>query len=158
MNITPSKPLPPKALTDDARHGIHRTKPLNTSLAQHKPHLNTNLASASKLGAKKPLTAHEKLVQQTQKWVAQTFYGTMLKQMRNSPFKSDLMDGGHGGQAFQSMYDQKLAEHMSRGAGAKLVNSIVHRIESRSSAVKAQAQQSRQSHAARKAANVPATL
>ena len=47
--------------------------------------------------------------------VAQTFYGTMLKQMRNSPFKSKLFDGGRGGEAFASMFDQHLADRMSRG-------------------------------------------
>ncbi len=80
-------------------------------------------------GAREPLSQHEKLVKQTQKWVAQTFYGTMLKQMRDSPFKSEIFDGGRGGQAFASMYDQQLADHMSRGAGQKLVNAIVHHIE-----------------------------
>src|SRR5215210_6781596 len=30
---------------------------------------------------------HEKLVKQTRNWVAQTFFGTLLKQMENSPFK-----------------------------------------------------------------------
>jgi Rod binding domain-containing protein len=72
---------------------------------------------------------HAELVRQTQKWVAQTFYGTMLKQMRQSPFKSDLFDGGRGGQVFQEMLDQKLADHMSRNAAPKLVDSIVQKIE-----------------------------
>src|ERR1700677_4317839 len=29
---------------------------------------------------------HEELVKQTQKWVSQTFYGELMKQMHNSPF------------------------------------------------------------------------
>lgn len=74
---------------------------------------------------------HGQLVAQTQKWVAQTFFGQLLKQVRNSPFRSELMDGGRGGQVFGSMYDQRLAEHMTRGAGTKLVNSIVKRIEAK---------------------------
>ena len=72
---------------------------------------------------------HEQLVDQTRTWVAQTFFGTLLKQMRDSPFKSDIFSGGQGGQAFSSLHDQHLAEHMARGAGSKLVNSIVRRIE-----------------------------
>ena len=72
---------------------------------------------------------HEQLVDQTRTWVAQTFFGTLLKQMRDSPFKSDVFSGGQGGQAFSSLHDQHLAEHMARGAGSKLVNSIVRRIE-----------------------------
>ena len=72
---------------------------------------------------------HEQLVDKTRMWVAQTFFGTMLKQMRDSPFKSELFSGGSGGQAFSSLHDQHLAEHMTRGAGRKLVNGIVRRIE-----------------------------
>src|SRR3954468_11653471 len=73
------------------------------------------------------LSAHDKLEKQTQTWVAQSFFGTMLKQMRESPFKSDMLDGGRGGQAFGALYDQHLAERMSRGVGHKLVNSIVRK-------------------------------
>ena len=49
--------------------------------------------------------------------------------MRDSPFKSDLMDGGRGGQAFASLYDQQLAQRMGHAAGKKLVNAIVRKIE-----------------------------
>jgi Rod binding domain-containing protein len=72
---------------------------------------------------------HDALVKQTQKWVAQTFYGEMLKQMRNSPFKDKTMDGGQGGEAFTEMFDQQMADKMSRGTGQKLVDSIVNKIE-----------------------------
>ena len=67
----------------------------------------------------------DRLEIQARQLVSQTFFGTMLKQMRDSPFKSDLFEGGRGGQAFSSMYDQKLVEQMSRGAGKKLVDSVV---------------------------------
>ena len=90
------------------------------------------LASMTALKAAAPTaTSHEALVRQTQIWVGQTFFGTMLKQMRDSPFKSELFDGGRGGQAFGSMMDQHLAERMARGAGHKLVNSIVKKIEAK---------------------------
>jgi Rod binding domain-containing protein len=70
----------------------------------------------------------EKLIEQARKWVAQTFYGTLIKQMRNSPFKSPLFEGGRGGQAFGELYDQRLVDHMSRGAGNKLVGALVRSI------------------------------
>jgi len=73
--------------------------------------------------------AHEALVKQTEKWVSQTFYGEMLKEMRKSPFKSKIFDGGDGGQAFTEMFDQQLADKMSKGAGRSLVDSIVNKIE-----------------------------
>jgi Rod binding domain-containing protein len=72
---------------------------------------------------------HEQLVKTTEKWVAQTFYGELMKQMHNSPFKDKMFSGGRGGEAFGQMFDQKLAEKMSSGAGHKLVDSIVDSIE-----------------------------
>jgi len=90
------------------------------------------LPPASSILNKTPsATQHDQLVTQTQKWVAQTFYGTLLKQVRQSPFHSNLFDGGRGGQAFGSLQDQQMAEHMARGAGQKLVNQIVRRIEAK---------------------------
>lgn len=82
------------------------------------------------------LSAHDKLVKHTQTWVAQSFFGTLLKQMRNDPFRSELMDGGRGGQAFGELYDQHLAERMSRGVGHKLVDSIVRKIEAKNAYAK----------------------
>ena len=81
---------------------------------------------------------HDRLVGQAETWVAQTFFGTLLKQMQESPFKSDLFSGGRGGQAFSSLYHQQLTERMARGAGGKLVNSIVRRIEATSAYQKQQ--------------------
>ena len=72
---------------------------------------------------------HQELVRQSQKWVAQTFYGEMLKQMRNSPFKDKMFSGGKGAESFQEMFDQKLADKMSRGSGKKLVDAMVDKIE-----------------------------
>jgi Rod binding domain-containing protein len=72
---------------------------------------------------------HQRLTAQTEKWVAQTFYGQLLKQMRESPFHSDMFEGGNGGKTFETLFDQRLADHMSHHAGAKLVNSIVRKIE-----------------------------
>jgi Rod binding domain-containing protein len=72
---------------------------------------------------------HAALVRQTQKWVANAFYGTLLKQMRESPFNSQILDGGRGGKMFTEMFDQQLADRMSRGAPSKLVNAIVQKIE-----------------------------
>jgi Rod binding domain-containing protein len=76
-------------------------------------------------------TEHDKLVKNTQKWVAQTFYGAMLKEMRKSPFRSEELEGGRGGEAFEEMFDQRIADHMSQAAGSPLVNSIVNRIEAK---------------------------
>jgi Rod binding domain-containing protein len=91
---------------------------------------SNSIAMQIALGKSSP-TAHQKLVDQTSKWVAMSMFGPMLKQMRNSPFHSGLLDGGEGGKTFQSMYDQELSQRMTRGSGKKLVNSIVRRIEAK---------------------------
>jgi Rod binding domain-containing protein len=72
---------------------------------------------------------NKELFKTAQKWVGQTFFGTILKQMHNSPFKSELWSGGRGGEAFSSLYDQHLAERMARGAGRGLSNAIVKHIQ-----------------------------
>src|SRR3954469_3544611 len=92
-------------------------------------------SSASPLNRPQP-TEHDKLVKQAEVWVAQTFYGTLLKQMHDSPFKSELFNGGRGGEAFGALYDQHLCERMARGVGSKLVNSIVKRIEAKAAYTK----------------------
>jgi hypothetical protein len=81
---------------------------------------------------KQPKSEHERIQEQARKWVAQTFYGTMLKQMRESPFKSDIFSGGRGGQAFTPLLDQHLADRMSRSSDAKLVHAIARKLEARS--------------------------
>jgi Rod binding domain-containing protein len=91
--------------------------------------LTTGELSPTSLHKTPPRSQHDRLVAQTQQWVAQTFFGTLLKQMEDSPFKSDLFSGGRGGQAFSSLYHQQLTDRIARGAGDKLVNSIVRRIE-----------------------------
>jgi Rod binding domain-containing protein len=73
---------------------------------------------------------HAQLVEQSQKFVAQSFFGPVLRQMRQSSFRSNLMSGGKGAKAFESMLDQQLADRMSRNrAGTRIVNSMVKRIE-----------------------------
>ncbi|MGB7159842.1 MAG: rod-binding protein [Tepidisphaeraceae bacterium] len=72
---------------------------------------------------------HDDARKQAQTFVSQAFFGTLLKQMRESPFKSELFSGGRGGEAFGSLYDQQLAERMAGGVGSKLVNSIVRQVE-----------------------------
>lgn len=72
---------------------------------------------------------NDRLTTEAEKWVSQTFFGTLLKQSRNSPFKSELFNGGRGGDAFGSLMDQELADRMAQGAGRKLVDGIVRSIQ-----------------------------
>lgn len=103
----------------------HRGQPTPHAAQHRKFKMNFPHPAAKPTGDQK----HAQLVEQTQKWVAQTFFGQVFKQMRSSPFKSKLMDGGRGGEAFQQMADQQMADRMARGAGHKLVDAIVEHIE-----------------------------
>ena len=155
MQFNASTPL--KALDLTARPGVYRAGAMPTKLTpadlsgvishtKHKPataSLAAAAAGAKPIGPVDGATRHEQLVSTTQKWVAQTFFGTLLKQMRESPFKSDLFSGGRGGQAFSELYDQRLIDHMSRGSGKKIVNALVRRIEARNNAPAAYGKQNR---------------
>src|SRR5262245_56047909 len=100
-----------------------------------KPALSPTQASTADFHRRSnPPTQHDQLVHQSQRLVAQAFYGPMLKQMRESPFKSKLFSGGRGGEMFSQMLDQHLADRMAaRGTGNKnakhgLVHALVHKI------------------------------
>ena len=73
--------------------------------------------------------ANEHLFKTAQKWVGQTFFGTILKQMHESPFKSELWSGGKGGAAYSTLYDQHLAERMAHSSGRPLANAIVKHLQ-----------------------------
>lgn len=63
--------------------------------------------------------------------VGQTFFAPMLRQMRESPFANETskaMTGGRGGEAFASLFDQKIVERISGGAGGRsLVDAAVRK-------------------------------
>ena len=75
------------------------------------------------------LDPHDELTQKAQDLVAQSFFGTLLKQASQSPFHSDMFEGGKGGAAYQEMFNQKMAEHMSRGVGSKIVRPLIHKFQ-----------------------------
>jgi Rod binding domain-containing protein len=81
------------------------------------------------LNTRGPMSRHDKLIQQTRKWVAVSFFQPMLDAMRNDPFNSKLFDGGDAGKAFGTMFDERLSEKMASGASDTLVQSIVRKIE-----------------------------
>ena len=72
----------------------------------------------------------ERLRPVARQWVSQTFFGTMLKQARESPLvdKDSPFSGGRGGEAFTSLLDQHLATTSAEGVGGDLVEAIVDRL------------------------------
>jgi len=114
------------AIRLDAEHRASETlMNINPASLKTLPTVNNSASAAP------PSPKHNALVKQSQHLVAQTFYGTMLKQMRESPFKSELFSGGRGGQAFSTLLDQHLADHMSRASGSKLVNALTRKLEAK---------------------------
>jgi hypothetical protein len=144
MTTTPSSNLPFLSWrgTDVAGKDLKPLAPTDfgqpAAAQQLKPLTFADYVVGSKNVQKSP---HEQLVEQTQKWVSQTFYGTILKQMHDSPFKSEIFDGGRGGQAFSGLMDQHLADRMAKGANNKLVKNIVRRIEARAAYAKQRKEQ-----------------
>ena len=65
-----------------------------------------------------------------QEWVAQTFFGTLLKQARTGSLgpQDSPLSGGRGGEAFSGLFDQHMARSAAGGVGGRLVDSIVDRI------------------------------
>ena len=85
--------------------------------------INTNISSL--LGkAKLQPSQEQQVADQSRKWVAQTFYGTLLKQLRNSPFKNDMLSGGRGAEAFGPLVDQNMVDRLARSTGKKLIDSL----------------------------------
>jgi hypothetical protein len=66
-----------------------------------------------------------------QRLVAQVFFAPILKQMHDSPFRSDLLDGGRGGQAFSQLHDQYLIDRLARVSGQRLTRSLVRKLDAR---------------------------
>jgi len=65
-----------------------------------------------------------------QEFVSQTFIGTLLKQVRESPFKSELFSGGSGGEAYRSLYDQHVTSQVAPGIGGKLIDALERQFKS----------------------------
>jgi Rod binding domain-containing protein len=84
----------------------------------------------------KPVPA-DKVRDRTEQWLSQTFFGQVLKQMRESPFRSELFEGGKGGRAYQSLFDQQLADRMSKSIGRSFVDVFVRQISPQSQILKA---------------------
>lgn len=73
-------------------------------------------------------TQKEQLKQVATQWVGQTFAGTLLKQLRESPFATDMFSGGNGGKSFTALLDMELASRSGRGLAADLAESITRRL------------------------------
>jgi hypothetical protein len=96
-----------------------------SSLGMINPAVSTQIAPSQK-----QILRYQELRRSAEKFVGQTFFSPIFKQMRQSPFKSELFTGGRGGEVFQSMLDGMFAERMGAGAaGRKLVDAIVERLD-----------------------------
>ena len=113
--------------------GSGKLKPTDFTPAarQGLPGVAHPLASGNAVAHGKALPSDADIEKQAQRLVSQTFFGTLLKQMHDSPFKSEMFSGGRGGKAFEPLMDQHLADRMARGAGKKLTRSIARQLKRR---------------------------
>ena len=99
--------------------------------------INSGLTSARQTNAlnqivgqkNAPISDRSTLERTASQVIAQTFYGTLLRQIQNSPFKSELFSGGRGGQAFGAMFYDHLATKMSSSIDPRLARTLVKRYE-----------------------------
>jgi hypothetical protein len=129
----PLRPLSPMEMIPGVKGPVRPLEPLNPPPAPLLPLGDGSTAFYPGGSSRPPKSEHDKIQEQARKWVSQTFYGTLLKQMRDSPFKSELFSGGRGGQAFTPMLDQHLADRMARSSDSKLVKAIARKLEARTS-------------------------
>jgi Rod binding domain-containing protein len=69
--------------------------------------------------------------------VGEVFYGTLLRQMRQSPLKGKYGHGGRGEEVFQGQLDSLLAARAGRAGESTLVDAVVARLERRAEAAAA---------------------
>ena len=107
--------------------------------------------------AKSPLTPAGELTQKARELVGATFFATLLKQMHDSPFKSELFSGGRGGEAFGGMYDQVLSQRMAQRNADRIVRPIVKKFKAAADAAYERQNNKKQSLNEAKS-NVPSNL
>ena len=61
--------------------------------------------------------------------VGEVFYGTLLRQMRQSPLKGKYGHGGRGEEVFQAQLDTELASRAGKASGASIADAVVDRFE-----------------------------
>jgi Rod binding domain-containing protein len=82
-------------------------------------------------------TDREKVRAAAEQLVASTFILPLLAQMRDSPFKSELLHGGKGEDAFGAQLDTQFADRIVQSGNFKLVDQIEQQMLRQSSQLKA---------------------
>lgn len=116
---------------DDSFMGVTRAATLQNAKMSDLPAANARDAFARALDMasdkRQPLDEEKRaeLEKTSTTLVNQFFMGSMLKQMRESPFKIDMFGGGKGGDAYAGLFDQHIAENAGNGIARSLVKSMV---------------------------------
>jgi len=93
--------------------------------------IQSALASPAKVPARSALRrAADELV-------GEVFYGTLLRQMRQSPLKGKYGHGGRGEEVFQGQLDAVFAARAGQARGGDLAAAVVKRFERRAEAAAA---------------------
>ncbi len=88
--------------------------------------LSPNKAAAQGAKARSGRSAEEVRQYFTQ-FVGETFYGQMLKSMRQTVGKPAYFDGGRGEEVFRGQLDQKMAEEMTKSSAAQFADPMFAR-------------------------------
>lgn len=102
-----------------------------------RPEQATNAIESAAAGEKPasvtPATDDEELEQVFQKFVGQTFFGLMLKEMRKSIHKTPYFHGGLAEEVFEQHLDMTLAEKLAESSGERFFKPMyeLFRLQSR---------------------------
>ena len=64
-----------------------------------------------------------------QKLVGMALFLPLLKQMQNSPFKTDVFHGGRGEEVFTQQLHMTLADRLGQRMGGQLVDAVAERMQ-----------------------------
>ncbi len=78
-----------------------------------------------------PSGGRENLRQVVGEFVGNIFYGTMLRQMQSSKFKTKYLNGGRGEEIFQGQLGMELAKRLGRSVSNPAANKLFESIERR---------------------------
>ncbi|HUW59340.1 MAG TPA: rod-binding protein [Planctomycetota bacterium] len=76
-------------------------------------------------------SGQDDLEKQVGRFVSGTFFGMMLKAMRDTVSEDGLMSGGRGEHVFRGMFDMELTERFSESSNFPLIEAAVRQLSGR---------------------------
>ncbi len=99
----------------------------NVSCA-HAPRLRSQPGSAARTLSPRASSRDEQLRRKIDEFIGVTFFGTLLKVMRDSRLKGEYGHGGRGEEIFRAQLDAELAQRAGRGLRSGLNEAIYRQL------------------------------